>query len=67
MATQRDPGRRENHGVLCALAILVGVGLALVGFIAIGGAIGYVLGGCGLGLGAVGLRGALTGETPRLF
>ena len=52
---------------VCALAIVVGVGLALAGIVAVGGAIGAVVGGAGFGIAAVGLFGALTGKTPRLF
>jgi len=41
--------------------------VALIGFFAIGGALGVTVGGAGLGVGAIGLWGATSGNTPRWF
>jgi len=60
-------GRQENHVGVCVAAIVGGLIAAVIGFLAIGGAIGATVGGAGLGAGAIGLWGAISGNTPRLF
>ena len=52
---------------MCVAAIVGGLIAAVIGFLAIGGAIGATVGGAGLGAGAIGLWGAISGNTPRLF
>jgi hypothetical protein len=62
-----NPGRQKNHVGVCAAAIVGGLVFALIGFFMIGGAIGATVGGAGIGAGVMGLRGAISGQTPRLF
>jgi hypothetical protein len=67
VTNERTGGRRANHTLVCASAIVAGLVLVALGFLVVGGVIGWVVGGAGVGAVAVGFRGVLTGETPRLF
>jgi hypothetical protein len=67
VTSPRANGRRENHTAICAIAIVAGLAFVFLGFVVVGGAIGFTLGGAGFGLAVVGIRGALTGESPRWF